>query len=194
MPKALFVPRRLFSGGFPAPILCFLAAVLPVVFPEPIPAQPARRPNIVLIMADDLGYGDIGCYGNTRIQTPNLDGLARLGMKFTDFHSSGAVCSPTRAGLVTGRYQQRAGIPGVIFADPSRPVHFHGLQDRETTFAELLSKAGYQTALFGKWHLGYLPKYNPTRHGFGTFRGYVSGNVDFFSHVDQAGKTRLVAE
>ena len=147
-----------------------------------------RSPNIVLIMADDLGYGDIGCFGSRRIDTPNLDRLAAEGLRFTDFHSSGAVCSPTRAGLMTGRDQQRAGIPGVIVADPARPTHPHGIQDDEVTFAELFSKAGYRTAIFGKWHLGYYKKYNPTRHGFGQFRGYISGNVDFFSHVDQAGR------
>ena len=150
--------------------------------------QAAERPNFVLIMADDLGYGDIGCYGSQRIETPHLDHLAAEGMRFTDFHSSGAVCSPTRAGLMTGRYQQRAGIPGVIVADPTRPTHPHGLQDGEVTFAELLSAAGYQTAIFGKWHLGYYKRYNPVRHGFGQFRGYISGNIDFFSHVDQAGR------
>ncbi len=148
----------------------------------------AERPNFVIIMADDLGYADIGIYGSQRIKTPHLDRLAVRGMRFTDFHSSGAVCSPTRAGLLTGRYQQRAGIPSVIVADPKRRTHTHGLQECEVTFAELLVEAGYQTAIFGKWHLGYSKNYNPVRHGFLQFRGYVSGNVDFFSHVDQAGR------
>ena len=143
-------------------------------------------PNIVLIMADDLGYGDLSSYGGW-IETPQLDKLAAEGVRFTDFHSSGNVCSPTRAGLMTGRYQQRAGIPGVVYADPKRAVHYHGLQTSELTFAELLREAGYATAIFGKWHLGYYPKYNPIQHGFDSFRGYVSGNVDFISHVDQAG-------
>ena len=148
----------------------------------------AGQPRFVVIMADDLGYGDLGCYGSQRIRTPRLDRLAAGGVRMTDFHSSGAVCSPTRAGLVTGRYQQRAGIPAVIFADPQRSTHPHGLQEGETTFAEMLGRNGYATALFGKWHLGYYPEYNPVRHGFDEFRGYVSGNVDFFSHVDQAGR------
>ncbi len=148
----------------------------------------AEQPNFVIIMADDLGYGDIGCYGNSRIKTPNIDRLAEEGTRLTDFHSSGAVCSPTRAGLMTGRYQQRAGIEAVIAAAPNSRTHTLGLQDQEVTFAEQLSKAGYQTAIFGKWHLGYHKQYNPVRHGFGQFRGYVSGNVDFFSHVDQAGQ------
>ncbi|MFK7820870.1 MAG: sulfatase-like hydrolase/transferase, partial [Planctomycetaceae bacterium] len=123
----------------------------------------------------------------TAFKTPHLDALAANGMKFTDFHSSGAVCSPTRAGLMTGRYQQRAGIPGVVFADPKRKEHKHGLQAIENTFAELLLAEGYNTAMFGKWHLGYETQYNPTKNGFEEFRGYVSGNVDYFSHVDQAG-------
>lgn len=153
---------------------------------RPLAAQTERRPNFVIIMADDLGYGDLSSYDGW-ISTPNLDRLADDGLRFTDFHSSGNVCSPTRAGLVTGRYQQRAGIPGVVYADPKRDVHYHGLQQNEITFANVLGEAGYATALFGKWHLGYEPQYNPIHRGFDRFRGYVSGNVDFFSHVDQAG-------
>lgn len=143
-----------------------------------------QKPNIIFIMADDLGYGDIGCYGGTHIHTPHLDTLAQKGMRFTDFHSNGAVCSPTRAALLTGRYQQRAGIEGVISAANHRHV---GLAHSETTFANVLKEAGYTTALFGKWHLGYDPQYNPRNQGFDTFRGFVSGNIDYFSHIDQAG-------
>lgn len=143
--------------------------------------------NFVVIMADDLGYGDLSTYDGW-IDTPNLDRMALEGLKFTDFHSNGAVCSPTRAALLTGRYQQRAGVPVVIFAPEDRPTHADGLQDVEWTFAEALQEAGYATAIFGKWHLGYYPQYNPTRHGFAEFKGYVSGNIDFFSHVDGAGR------
>lgn len=149
-------------------------------------AAEEERPNIVLIMADDMGYGDISPYDGW-IKTPHLQTLARQGVRLTDFHSSGNVCSPTRAGLMTGRYQQRAGIPGVIFAAPDAAVHQHGLQDQETTIAESFRAAGYRTAMFGKWHLGYYPRYNPVRHGFDEFRGYVSGNIDFHSHFDQSG-------
>ncbi|MFL2870475.1 MAG: sulfatase-like hydrolase/transferase [Pirellulaceae bacterium] len=144
------------------------------------------KPNIVLIMADDLGYGDLSCYDGW-IETPNIDALSRTGIRFTDFHTSGTVCSPTRAGLMTGRYQQRAGIGGVVFARLDAEQHYHGLQDSEYTLAEMCREQGYKTAIFGKWHLGYYPPYNPVNHGFDVFRGYVSGNVDFFSHVDQAG-------
>ena len=148
-----------------------------------IPARP--RPNIVVIMADDLGYGDLSSYDGW-IETPALDAMASEGVRFTDFHSSGAVCSPTRAGLLTGRYQQRAGIPNVIYANPAWNRH-HGLQPRETTIAELLGAEGYATGIVGKWHLGYRVQTNPLRHGFDVFHGYVSGNVDYFSHVDGFG-------
>ena len=148
-------------------------------------AQSRRtQPNLVVILADDLGYGDLACYGNDHVRTPNIDALAAGGMRFTDFHASGPVCSPTRAGLMTGRYQQRCGITDVIFAAGPRD---NGLAPEEVTFASQLKQAGYRTAIFGKWHLGYLPRFNPDKHGFDEFRGYVSGNVDYFSHVDQAG-------
>ncbi|HAV62700.1 MAG TPA: hypothetical protein DCY13_10075 [Verrucomicrobiales bacterium] len=146
-----------------------------------------RRPSFVVILADDLGYGDTSPYGGW-IATPELDRMAAEGLRFTDFHSSGNVCSPTRAGLLTGRYQQRAGIPGVVFADAKRAAHYTGLQSSEVTLAESLKDAGYATALFGKWHLGYQPQYNPVHHGFDEFRGYVSGNVDYHSHRDNQNR------
>ena len=144
------------------------------------------RPNFVIIMVDDMGYGDAGCYGGTEFPTPNIDRLSAEGIRFTDFHSNGCVCSPTRAALLTGRYQQRAGVDEVIFAAFNRNRH-HGLQRQETTFAELLSEAGYATAITGKWHLGYKEQYNPIHQGFDRFVGYVSGNVDFHSHIDGSG-------
>jgi arylsulfatase A-like enzyme len=143
------------------------------------------RPNIILIMADDLGYGDISCYGSKKINTPNIDALAEGGMKLTDYHSNGPVCSPTRAALLTGRYQQRAGIDGVIYA--KGPTRQTGLAIEETTFAEVLKTRGYVTGIFGKWHLGYNVQFNPAKQGFDEFRGYVSGNVDYHSHIDGAG-------
>ncbi len=149
-------------------------------------AAEARKPNVIVILADDMGYGDAGCYGSPTLKTPHLDRLAAEGMRFTDFHSSGPVCSPTRAGLMTGRYQQRAGIPGVIFADPEQNRH-HGLHTSETVLPEILKQAGYATALFGKWHLGYQKQFNPTHHGFERFLGFVSGNVDYITHIDGTG-------
>ena len=145
----------------------------------------AERPNIILIMADDLGYGDIGCYGSTKIQTPNINALAKGGVKFTDYHSNCPVCSPTRAALLTGRYQQRCGIEGVIYA--KGPTRQTGIALEEITFAEVLKKRGYVTGIFGKWHLGYNVEFNPAGQGFDEFVGYVSGNVDYHSHLDGAG-------
>jgi arylsulfatase A-like enzyme len=145
----------------------------------------AERPNIILIMADDLGYGDISCYGSKKIRTPNIDALARGGLKFMDYHSNCPVCSPTRAALLTGRYQQRCGIEGVVYA--KGPIRQTGIALEETTFAEVLNKRGYATGIFGKWHLGYNVEFNPARQGFDEFIGYVSGNVDYHSHIDGAG-------
>ena len=145
--------------------------------------EQAPRPNIVLIMADDLGYGDLSCYGSDFINTPNIDAMAKKGLRFTDYHSNGTVCSPTRAALMTGRYQQRTGVEGVITAKSHREV---GLPLEEVTVAEVLKDAGYATAMFGKWHLGYdIKRFGPLRQGFGTFEGFVSGNVDYFNKIDQ---------
>ncbi len=141
-------------------------------------------PNIVLIMADDLGYGDIQPYGSTTIHTSNLEFLASEGIKFTDFHSNGAVCSPTRAALMTGKYQQRTGVEGVITAKSHRDV---GLNLNEITIAEELKKHGYNCGMFGKWHLGYSKEYNPTLQGFDDYTGFVSGNIDYHAHIDQEG-------
>ena len=146
----------------------------------------AAPPNFVVIMADDLGYADISCYGDAGYETPHLDRLASEGLRFTDFHSNGAVCSPTRAALLTGRYQQRSGVDGVIYADPQQNRH-HGLLPVEVTFADLLRESGYRTGVFGKWHLGYNRRFNPVQNGFDTFAGYVSGNVCYQSHLDRMG-------
>jgi arylsulfatase len=129
----------------------------------------AQPPNIILIYADDLGYGDLGCYGSS-ISTPNLDRMAAEGIRFTDFYSGNPVCSPSRAALMTGRYPVRAGVPDVLF--PSQP----GLPDSETTIAQVLKKRDYRTICIGKWHLGDLPPYLPTRRGFDEFFGIPYSN------------------
>ena len=141
-------------------------------------------PNIIIIMADDLGYGDLSIYGNKTIQTPNIDMLGNNGLLFTDFHSNGTVCSPTRAALLTGKYQHRVGVKAVITAKNHRHI---GLPLEEKTFAEAAKDVGYKTAIFGKWHLGYEPKFNPVKQGFDEYVGFVSGNVDYHTHVDQEG-------
>ncbi|MFD2832629.1 sulfatase [Gramella sp. AN32] len=142
------------------------------------------KPNIILIMADDLGYGELSSYGSEKVNTPNLDKLAAQGVKFMDFHANGPVCSPTRAALMTGKYQQRTGVEGVITAANHREV---GLSLDEITIAEELKKQGYVTGMYGKWHLGYAEAFNPTYQGFDDFVGFVSGNIDYHSHIDQEG-------
>lgn len=160
---------------------CLLLSMYCLSCSEPSPLPP----NIILIMADDLGYQGIGCFGNANLQTPHLDALAREGLVFTDYHSNGSVCTPTRAALLTGNYQQRAGLEGVIYVKgETRKL---GLDTSTKTMAEALREGGYRTGIMGKWHLGYLPEYNPVNHGFEEFYGYVSGNIDFHSHYDNAG-------
>ena len=146
--------------------------------------DPNDKPNIILIVADDLGYGDLSIFGNKNILTPNIDKLGEEGVVYTDFHSNGSVCSPTRAALLTGKYQQRVGVSGVITAKNHRDK---GLSTDEITFANIAKESGYKTGIFGKWHLGYDPKYNPINQGFDEFIGFVSGNVDYHSHIDQEG-------
>ena len=139
------------------------------------PTHPQQPPNFVVIMADDLGYAELGCYGSKTFKTPHIDALAEGGLRLTDFHSNGAVCSPTRAALLTGRYQQRSGIDGVVTAKGHRHT---GLGLEQETVAELLKRAGYATGMFGKWHVGYDPKFNPSKQGFDQFQGFVSGNIE----------------
>lgn len=146
-----------------------------------------KHPNFILIVADDLGYGDLACYGNTIAKTPHLDRLAREGLRFTDFHSNGAMCTPTRVALLTGLYQQRFGpeFEGPLSGKTQRDI---GLPLEAVTVAELLQPLGYQTGLFGKWHLGYRPKFLPTRQGFSTFVGLTSGDGDRHSQIDRSGQ------
>ncbi|WP_182866621.1 sulfatase-like hydrolase/transferase [Rhodopirellula sp. JC639] len=155
------------------------------------PAQKPAKPNFVVIMVDDMGYAGVSCFGNPYFKTPQIDRLAAEGMRLTDFHSSGTVCSPTRAGLLTGRYQQRSGIEAVIHPVADHPEHRKGLKPSETTFAEMLQSAGYTTGIVGKWHQGYphnSDDYHPQNHGFDDFVGYHSGNIDFVSHVGDHNK------
>lgn len=128
-------------------------------------------PNVVLIFVDDQGYNDLGVYGSPLIKTPNLDRMAKEGMRFTDFYSAIAVCTPSRAALLTGSYAQRIGLPGVLF-----PHHRTGLNPDEVTIADMLKQKRYATAAIGKWHLGHEPKFLPTRHGFDWYYGIPYSN------------------
>ncbi|MFQ5799591.1 MAG: sulfatase, partial [Bacteroidota bacterium] len=130
-----------------------------------------RPPNIIFIFTDDMGYGDIGCYGHPTIATPNLDRMATEGMKLTQFHVASSVCTPSRAGLLTGRLPIRSGLTRVLI-----PQSTGGIPDEEITIAELLKGAGYATACIGKWHLGSKPKYLPLNHGFDYYFGIPYSN------------------
>lgn len=131
----------------------------------------AKMPNVVLIFADDMGYGDVGCYGAGDWKTPHLDQMAKDGMKFTDFYVAQAVCSASRAALLTGCYPNRLGILGAL-----GPASRHGLSDRETTLGGLLKSRGYTTAVYGKWHLGHHAPFLPGRHGFDDYFGLPYSN------------------
>ncbi|MCS5491341.1 sulfatase-like hydrolase/transferase [Algoriphagus limi] len=131
----------------------------------------SELPNIVFIFTDDLGYGDLGCFGATDILTPNIDRIADEGIKFTNFLSASPVCSPSRAGLLTGRMPQRMGINQVFF-----PESFTGMDPEEITFAEVLKGKGYQTAIVGKWHLGHREKFLPLNQGFDSYYGIPYSN------------------
>ena len=143
----------------------------------------SARPNIVFILADDLGYGDLGCYGCEDIQTPNLDRLATEGVRFTDYYANGAVCTPTRAAFMTGRYQQWLGLEdAVTYQEMGR-----GLPEDGQTVADALRGAGYATGLVGKWHLGYDFERRPLQQGFDSFFGFLGGNHHYFQHMDRIG-------
>lgn len=159
-----------------------------------------KPPNIVFIFADDLGYGDLGCFGAKDIKTPNIDRIAQQGIKFTEFYSASSICSPSRAGLLTGRMPQRMGINGVFF-----PESFTGMSPDEITIAELLKEKGYVSALVGKWHLGHRHQFLPLQQGFDEYFGipysndmasvvYMRGNEVEEFKVDQRYTTQTYTQ
>jgi arylsulfatase A-like enzyme len=154
------------------------AAAAPLAFPASGSAKTATRPNFLFIMADDLGFADLSCYGREDYQTPNIDALARQGMMFRQAYANSAVCTATRVGLITGRYQYRLPI-GLEEPLARRDV---GLPPTHATMPSLLKKAGYATSLIGKWHLGALPKFGPLQSGYDHFWGFRSGGIDYFTH------------
>jgi arylsulfatase A len=154
----------------------------------------AERPNVVFILADDLGYGDLGCMGCRDIATPNIDRIAKEGVIMTDFYSNAPVCTPTRAGFMLGRWQQRVGIEFAFGYQveqmkkvkgewvPEPDMHGLGLPLGEVTVADRMREAGYVTGAFGKWHLGFKDEYNPVKRGFDEFFGELLGHVDYYRH------------
>ncbi len=150
------------------------------------------RPNIVFIVADDLGYADLGCYGGRAPVSPVLDGLAAQGMKFTQGYANSPVCSPTRFALMTARYQYRLrGAAEEPINNKSRGNTTLGLPPEHPTLPSLLKASGYRTALMGKWHLGYPPSFGPLRSGYEEFFGPMSGGVDYFTHCSSGGSHDL---
>jgi arylsulfatase A-like enzyme len=147
------------------------------------------RPNIIFILADDLGWGDLSCYGRPDYRTPNIDLLALQGTRFTDAYSASAVCTPTRCAYITGRYPARfrIGLEEPLIATNSKV----GLEPNQPTIASLLKQSGYDTALFGKWHLGFRPEWGPNAHGFDEFFGILAGAGDYFLHKNGLGQPDL---
>ncbi|MEO6041573.1 MAG: sulfatase-like hydrolase/transferase [Croceibacterium sp.] len=165
-----------------------LGAAAALTVGGPAGGQAARRgkPNVLYIMADDLGYADLSCYGRRDYQTPALDRLAGQGIKFTHAYANSAVCTATRVALITGRYQYRLPIG---LQEPLAGADV-GVPPEHPTIASLLRRAGYRTTLIGKWHLGPLPKYGPLQSGYDEFWGIRSGGIDYFNH-GPAGRSEL---
>ncbi len=155
------------------------ALIALVAIAGPATARAAEGPNVVLIYCDDLGYGDLGCYGSKTCPTPNLDRMAAEGVRFTDFYVSSPVCSASRSALLTGAYHERVGIRGAL-----GPKDRKGLNHSETTLAELLRARGYATGMAGKWHLGHRPSQLPIHHGFDEYLGLPYSNDMWPHHPD----------
>lgn len=170
-----------------SPRLLFLLLLSLTVAPVAVSAA-ARKPNVLVVTIDNLGYADLGSFGNPLVQTPNLDALARDGVRCTAFYSASPTCSPSRAALLTGRYPQRNGLsiqlPGI------EGNWGRGLHPREVLIPAYLKPAGYATGCFGKWNIGFAPGTRPTEEGFDEFIGFVPGQVDYYSYKYQ-GKHAL---
>jgi arylsulfatase A len=159
-------------------IVCLATALWPIAQAANIKAAP-RKPNVILILTDDQGSVDAHCYGANDLVTPAIDSLAKRGLRFTQFYAAAPVCSPSRAGLLTGRYPLRAGLTTNA---SSQPGGREGMPASEVTIAEMLKTAGYATAHLGKWHLGYRPEMMPNAQGFDYSFGHMGGCIDNFSH------------
>lgn len=160
-------------------------------------AAKGRHPNFIIFLADDLGWRDISCFGAADVKTPNIDAIARRGVRFSQYHCNAPECTPTRTALLTGRYQQRVGglecaigVGNVGRYDEASWLEKRGelgLPASETTFVKALQKRGYATACFGKWHLGYGEKFRPNHHGFDEYVSVLGGNADYFTHREEDG-------
>lgn len=155
----------------PAILLLLSLSLLPLSAPAQNEPTSPPKPNLILILCDDLGHGDLACYGNPTHKTPHLDRLATEGVRFTNFYAAGAQCSPSRAGMLTGRYPIRFGLTFSLMTNAGA-----GIPNSEILLPQLLQKQGYATMLAGKWHLGDLPQYHPLKHGFDHFQGLLRGH------------------
>jgi arylsulfatase A-like enzyme len=167
--------RRL--TAFPIVAVVFLGLTMLAAAQRP---ETPLGPNVVLIITDDVGYGDIGSYGAPDIKTPNIDRLAKEGVRLTDFYAA-PTCTPTRAALITGRYQQRVKLERPL--GTAGAALEQGLSTTGRSLPQLLKNNGYRTALIGKWHLGFKPEFGPNAHGFDYFFGFLSGYIDFYTHT-----------
>ena len=149
------------------------------------PGSASERPNFIFILADDLGYADLGCYGGREYTSPNLDKMAPDGAIFSRGYANSSVCSPSRFAIITGRYQHR--LRGGFDEPIASAREELGLPPEHPTMPSMLRDAGYATALIGKWHMGYLPWFGPLKSGYQEFFGHRSGAVDFFKHESFAG-------
>ena len=156
---------------------------------SPHPWLRPARPNLLVILADDLGWGDLSCYGAPTIRTPHLDELAASGVRFTQSYSASPICSPTRFGLYTGRYPGR--LEGGLKEPIGAPNEIDGIPLHHPTLASLIRDQGYETSMIGKWHCGYLPWFSPTRLGWDEFFGNFAGAIDYFSKLDGSGRYDL---
>ncbi len=157
--------------------VCFAAWLFPGSSAWTAHAEGREKPNFLVIMADDLGYGDLSIYGAPDIRTPNIDSLMRSGVRFTDFTANSCVCSPSRAAFITGRFSDTAGVPAVMYSD-SRGF----LDPQAVALPEVLRDHGYRTSLIGKWHLGEKSPNTPNDRGFEEFRGMIKGGTDYWTH------------
>ena len=183
--------RRTFVGGIASAATLFLGGRTVAGESDSVPQRSSRssRPNVIFILADDLGWGDLSCYGRPDYRTPNLDRLAAEGTRFTDAYSASAVCTPTRCAFMTGRYPGRSKI-GLLEPLPATN-HLVGLEPGLPSIASLLKKSGYDTALVGKWHLGFRPEWGPNAHGFDEFFGILAGAGDYHLHKNGLGQPDL---
>ena len=182
------ITRREFVSGA-------VGATVAVSLINPSTADAKSRPNILFILADDMGWADLSCYGRPDYQTPNLDKLAKQGIRFTNAYSAAPVCTPTRVGWITGRYPARLPVgleePITEKKELGERVKTVGIPREHPTISSLIKAAGYDTALVGKWHLGYLPYFSPLKCGFDEFFGIMSGAADHFSHKTMAAEPDL---